>query len=206
MKIQIIIVISILILITPTSSVAYTDTIGIEENDEVNLHYALTFDGKLDQESDFTTIVSNNNLIEGFYLGILGMRVGQQKDIVVPPELGYSSGDLAGKILYFDVTVNEIVNNIRGDNYVAPVQTESQIFNFYENEVSVPEDSVIQNLISSPLVMAFSITGLVLLIYLKTSGGNVVEKVASKKVPGKMTAQERLQKRREDVDKNLQNK
>lgn len=190
---------------TPTSSVAYTDTIGIETNDEVNLHYALTFDGKLDQESDFTTIVSNNNLIEGFYLGILGMKVGQQKDIVVPPELGYSSGDLAGKILYFDVTVNEIVINVRGDNYVTPVQTETQIFDFKVREVSVQEDSVIQNLISSPLVMAFSITAFVLIIYLKISGGNAVEKTVSKKPTRKMTAQERLQKRREEVDKKLQN-
>lgn len=194
------------LLFLPSTSVAYTDTIGIEENDEVNLHYALTFDGELDQESDFTTIVSNNNLIEGFYLGILGMKVGEQKDIVVPPELGYSSGDLAGKILYFDVTVNEIITNIRGDDYIAPVQIETSIFNFYENEISVPEDSVIQNLISSPLVMAFAITGFVLLVYIKTSGGKSAMNVPPKKVAGKMSAQERLQKRREEVDKKLQNK
>ena len=208
MKVQISIVILTLVLIVSTNTVAYTTTIGIEENDEVNMKYILSYDGEIQQENDdFTTVVSSSGLIEGFYLGLLGMFEGQQKNIVVQPDQGYPPGhELGGKILYFDVTINKIVTNVRGNNYIAPVKTETSVYDFYKNEITVQEDSVFQNLISSPVVMVFSITGLVLIIYLKTSGSKVVENVVPKKITGKMSAQERLKKRREEVDKKLHNK
>jgi len=191
-----------------TTTVAYTTAIGIEENDEVNLKYILSYDGEIQQENDdFTTVVSSSGLIEGFYLGLLGMFEGQQKNIVVQPDQGYPPGDkLGGKILYFDVTINKIVNNIRGDNYIPPVQTETSVYDFYQNDITVQEDSVFQNLISSPIVMVFSITGLVLIVYLKTSGSKVADNIVPKKITGKISAQERLQKRRAEVDRKLQNK
>lgn len=208
MKTRLFLAVFILISFVPTNSIGFTDIAGIEENDEVNLDYVLSYDGAVQQNGpDFTTIVSNSRLIEGFYLGLLGMYVGQQKNIVVPTDKGYPpSHELGGKILYFDVTINEIVTNVRGDNYVPPVQSDTVVlFNFADDGVRAEEDSIFQNIISSPIVIAASVTGFVLVVYLKTSGTKVVEHVAPKNVTSKMTAQEKLRKRREEVDKKLQN-
>lgn len=101
---------------------AYTSSLGIEEDDEVNLDYILTVDGKVKEETPgFETRITTGlgGIIEGFYDGLLGMKIGEEKQIVVPPNKGYTdpSKDLYGKTLYFDVLINFIVSNVRGDDY-----------------------------------------------------------------------------------------
>lgn len=49
--------------------------------------------------------VGAHQVINGFELGLPGMRVGGVRQIIVPPSQGYSSGALAGKILIFRVTM-----------------------------------------------------------------------------------------------------
>lgn len=102
----------ILLMLSKQSS-AYNN--GIEEGDVVNLDYTLTYDGKVQQEGPgFQTQVSPKDLIEGFYEGLLGMKVGERKEIVVPPEKGYQEPhELAGKTLYFDVYINGIIDDVR---------------------------------------------------------------------------------------------
>ncbi len=49
------------------------------------------------------------NLIEGFYLGVVGMSRNEEKKIRVPPELAYgtdpAANELGGQVLIFDLTM-----------------------------------------------------------------------------------------------------
>ena len=44
-------------------------------------------------------------VIEGFRQGLLGMRITETKVVLVPPSLGYPTGELAGQNLYFQITL-----------------------------------------------------------------------------------------------------
>lgn len=89
-------------------------------NDTVSVHYTLYrhSDGqKLDSSRDpgrsaLRTRVSNENLIAGFTEGLVGMRVGGQRILLVRPSLGYGplgNGQITGQdILVFDVQVLSI--------------------------------------------------------------------------------------------------
>jgi hypothetical protein len=113
----------ILILNTITSSTsAYTDTLGIEEGDTVDLEYDLRIQGadEIEETGRFETEVNDFSLIVGFYEGLLGMKIGEDKVIIVPPNKGYTNptGDLntdklIGETLVFNVHIFGIVKNIR---------------------------------------------------------------------------------------------
>ena len=49
--------------------------------------------------------IGKSEVIPGFEKGIIGMKQGEEKTIVVTPDEGYKVGDLAGKLLYFKVKV-----------------------------------------------------------------------------------------------------
>jgi FKBP-type peptidyl-prolyl cis-trans isomerase FkpA len=59
-------------------------------------------------------VLGGTGTIQGFSQGIVGMKVGGQRRIVIPPELGYGSNPPAGTIipvnatLVFDVTLNSV--------------------------------------------------------------------------------------------------
>ncbi len=109
-----------------SNSKAYTNTIGIEDGDVVDLDFTFTYDGEVRQEvQGFITEVSNQSLIQGFYEGLLGMKVEQDKEIVVSPEKGYTdpNHELYGKTLYFDVHINSIVEGSREDTFSSDTST-----------------------------------------------------------------------------------
>lgn len=175
---------------------AYTTAAGIEDGDQVNLDYVLSYDGKVQQNGPgFETYVTNDGLIQGFYEGLLGLKIGDQKNIVVPIGNGYPAGhELGDKILYFDVTINSILQNVRGDLYIAPTG-EAALFDF----VDQPETgSVFEELFSSPIFLAISLTVLIGFAYFKSTGSNVEAPVVKKST--KLTAKEKLEKRRKEID------
>ncbi|MCB9850675.1 MAG: FKBP-type peptidyl-prolyl cis-trans isomerase [Phycisphaerales bacterium] len=55
-----------------------------------------------------------SGVIDGFAEGILGMRVGGMRRIIIPPDLGYGSNGNSGAgiggedVIVFDVTLHEI--------------------------------------------------------------------------------------------------
>ncbi|MCY3414952.1 MAG: FKBP-type peptidyl-prolyl cis-trans isomerase [Candidatus Heimdallarchaeota archaeon] len=107
-----------LILLSVCSISAYTEDTGIERDDVVKLDYVLSYDGAEQQISEgFETKVNDEVLIVGFYEGLLGMKIGEEKEIVVPPEKGYADGPLKETILYFDVHILEIIENVRGNDF-----------------------------------------------------------------------------------------
>ncbi len=55
--------------------------------------------------------VGEGMLIDGFEKGVLGMELGEKKEIKIPPEQAYGTGGnhpLAGKTLIFEIEVTKI--------------------------------------------------------------------------------------------------
>ena len=49
------------------------------------------FDSSYDRKQPFTFVLKQNTLVKGFYLGVVGMKIGEKRRLTVPPELGYGA-------------------------------------------------------------------------------------------------------------------
>ena len=47
------------------------------------------FDSSIDRKQPFSFILGSGKVIKGWELGVVGMKVGGKRKLVVPPELGY---------------------------------------------------------------------------------------------------------------------
>lgn len=57
----------------------------------------------------FETRIEHNVVIDGWWQGIPGMRVGGRRQILIPPSLGFTTNPtLQGAITYFDVVLVQI--------------------------------------------------------------------------------------------------
>jgi len=66
------------------------------------------FDSSHDREEPFKFQIGVGQVIKGWEEGVLGMCVGEKRQLIVPPELGYGdqgAGDIipGGATLYFDI-------------------------------------------------------------------------------------------------------
>ena len=70
-----------------------------EDGDTVTVNYVGTFDNgtkfdsSYDRRAPFTFLLGMNKVIQGWDLGVVGMKVGGTRTLVVPPELGYGAND-----------------------------------------------------------------------------------------------------------------
>ena len=170
MKYTLFVVLVIMISIGSTS--AYTHESGIETNDEVLMSYVLTVDGTIkDSSASFDTVVSSTKLIQGFYEGLLGMKVWGSKSFMVPPDKGYSTGELAGKNLYFEVTIIEITKNVQDGGRVTSPPPDEETTTDSEGSVYQGSGSVFDDIISSPVFKMLGSIMIIVLLYVKMTGG-----------------------------------
>lgn len=82
-----------------------------EENTLVTVKYKLTggrFGAVLDSSKSFSFRVGKREVIQGWDIGVNGMKVGGRRQLVVPPKAGYGSDDIGagpGAMLFFDITL-----------------------------------------------------------------------------------------------------
>jgi FKBP-type peptidyl-prolyl cis-trans isomerase len=91
----------------------------VESGDTVVIHYKGTledgtqFDSSYDRGEPFQTEIGVGAVIEGWDKGVLGMKVGGRRHLVIPPSMGYGNQDIPGipanSTLLFDVELVEIL-------------------------------------------------------------------------------------------------
>jgi FK506-binding nuclear protein len=96
--------------------VQYKDTIVgtgkmVKDLTVVTVKYKLTggkFGAVLDSSNNFTFLLGKGEVIQGWDIGLLGMRQGGERRLIIPPKAGYGSKDIgagAGATLNFDITL-----------------------------------------------------------------------------------------------------
>ena len=70
------------------------------------------FDSSIDRGQPFTFTLGAGEVIKGWDQGVAGMKVGGERKLTIPPELGYGSsaqGSIpANSTLIFDVTLLDV--------------------------------------------------------------------------------------------------
>jgi FKBP-type peptidyl-prolyl cis-trans isomerase len=83
----------------------------VKENSLVNVKYKVTggrFNTTLDSSNNFTFRVGKGEVIQGWDIGLIGMREGGMRRLTVPPKAGYGSKDIGGgpgATVFFDITL-----------------------------------------------------------------------------------------------------
>ncbi len=57
------------------------------------------FDSSYDHKQPFQFTLGTGGVIKGWDLGVLGMKVGGKRELVIPPELGYGAAGTGGGII-----------------------------------------------------------------------------------------------------------
>lgn len=76
----------------------------VKSGDTVTVNYTGTleddtkFDSSLDRNEPFTTQIGVGAVIKGWDQGIVGMKVGGKRRLIIPPSLGYGATGAADKI------------------------------------------------------------------------------------------------------------
>jgi FKBP-type peptidyl-prolyl cis-trans isomerase len=84
----------------------------------VTVHYTgrftdgKVFDSSVDRNEPFSFVLGAGGVIQGWEQGIVGMKVGGKRLLIVPPELGYGMNDYGpipgGSILIFEVELLKV--------------------------------------------------------------------------------------------------
>ena len=94
---------------TTASGIVVTDLVepdgdGVVEGQDVVVHYraslgtGVEFDSSYDQGAPIEFIAGVGQVPAGFDEGVLGMRLGGQREVIVPPELAFGQAGIPGLV------------------------------------------------------------------------------------------------------------
>ena len=75
-----------------------------KNGDTISVHYmgilenGTKFDSSIDRGTPFSFTLGTGQVIQGWDLGVLGMRVGERRKLTIPSELAYGSAGVPGAI------------------------------------------------------------------------------------------------------------
>jgi peptidylprolyl isomerase len=111
--------------VTLDSGLKYKDTLvgkgeTTKKGDKLSMHYTGTlddgtkFDSSIDRGAPFNFTLGVGQVIQGWDVGVEGMKVGGKRTLVIPYNMAYGEGGIPGTIpgkatLNFDVEVLEIL-------------------------------------------------------------------------------------------------
>ena len=95
------------------------DGVEILNHSKIKVHYIGTledgtkFDSSYDRGEPFSFQIGLRQVIEGWETGIIGMKVGGKRTLIIPPELGYGergAGELIppNSTLIFDIEIIDV--------------------------------------------------------------------------------------------------
>jgi FKBP-type peptidyl-prolyl cis-trans isomerase len=85
-----------------------------KSGDKVTVNYVGTlengkkFDSSIDRNQPFSFTLGENSVIQGWELGVAGMKIGEKRKLTIPPELGYGNQAVGGTIPANSTLVFEI--------------------------------------------------------------------------------------------------
>src|SRR5690242_1022245 len=110
--------------VTTESGLKYTDLVAgtgrqAELGDTATVHYTgwlsdgKKFDSSVDRKEPFSFRVGAGQVIKGWDEGVLGMKIGGKRKLIIPPQLGYGARGAGGVIppnakLTFDVELLDL--------------------------------------------------------------------------------------------------
>ncbi len=90
----------------------------VTTGDYITIHYLGTlengkkFDSSYDRGEPFKTRIGVGEVIEGWDMGVVGMKVGGKRKLTIPPELAYGDSEIgtiaANSTLIFEVELLEV--------------------------------------------------------------------------------------------------